>query len=355
MRRLKLKKMNRKLKQAPGSLIHVGEHTTEKTDLYMFHYDKDLVLEKQIFDDSECFLKNEKEGVCWLNVTGLHDTSVIERIGNNHNIHPLVQEDILNTMHRSKMEDLEEYLFVVLKMLHYDPVNKEINVEQVSFILNKNGLITFQERAGDVFDSVRERIRKGRGRILKSGTDYLLYALIDAVVDNYFLVLEAVGEDLQNLEDVMMDTPAKGTLEALHKIKQEIIFLRKNVRPLRETINSLVRLETELVSEETDVFFRDVHDHTVQIIETIETYREITAGLQDFYLSSAGNKMNEVMKVLTIISTLFIPLTFIAGIYGMNFDVMPELKWKAGYFFIWGIMVIVTIGMIIYFKRKKWF
>jgi len=252
------------------------------------------------------------------------------------------------------MEELEGHLFFVLKMLQYESAVKEIKAEQVSFILLENGLITFQEREGDVFEPVRERLRKNKGRLRRSGADYLLYALIDAVVDNYFLVLDALGMDIEELEDTLLVNPGTESLQTLHKLKQELIFIRKSVWPLREMLNSTIKLDSKLVKKSTLVYLRDIYDHTIQTIEIIESYRDLAAGLQDLYLSGVSNRMNEVMKVLTIIATIFIPLTFIAGIYGMNFEFMPELKWEYGYFFILGVMVVLAIGMLVYFKRKKW-
>lgn len=349
-----LRRLSRKVSQPPGTLIHVGEQKTETVTVSMMRYDKNTLEEQVIGDPSRCTDGKGGAGVCWVDVKGLHDVELIGKIGTEFNLHPLIQEDILNTMHNTKMEELEGHLFFVLKMLRYDADAKEIRSEQVSFILHENGVVTFQEQEGDVFEPVRERIRKNKGRIRRSGNDYLLYALMDSVVDNYFLVLDALGREIEDLENILLENPGPESLHTLHKLKQELIFLRKAVWPLREVINSLMKLESGLVKKSTGVFFRDVYDHTIQVIEIIGTYRDMAAGLQDLYLSGVSNKMNEVMKVLTIIATIFIPLTFIAGIYGMNFEFMPELKWRSGYFIIWGIMFVMAVGMVVYFKRKKW-
>lgn len=349
-----IKKMSRKVAQPPGTLIHVGEKKSETVTLNLFRYNKDILEDKKMEDPRECLSEKEFKGVCWINICGIHDITTIETIGNNFNIHPLVQEDILNTYHRPKFEESEEYLFLVLKMLMYDPEAKNVISEQVSFVLGPNFLVTFQEQEGDVFNPVRERLRKALGRIRKMGPDYLLYALMDAVVDNYFLVLEAIGEELEILEDQLLENPTPEVLQTVHKLKREMIFLRRAVWPLREVINGLEKSGSKLVKKTTAVYLRDIYDHTIQVIETVETYRDMVSGLQDLYLSSVSNKMNEVMKVLTIIATIFIPLTFIAGIYGMNFEFMPELKLKNGYFFIWGIMIVIFLWMLFYFKRKKW-
>jgi magnesium transporter len=349
-----IKKISKKVAQPPGTLIHLGEKKSETVTLNLFRYSKDILEEKKMEDPGECLLEREFKGVCWVNISGIHDIPTIENIGNTFNIHPLVQEDILNTFHRPKFEESEEYLFLVLKMLMYDPGTKDVISEQVSFVLGSNFLLTFQEQEGDVFNPVRERLRKAQGRIRKTGTDFLLYTLMDAVVDNYFLVLEAIGEELEILEDQLLENPTPEVLQTVHKLKREMIFLRKAVWPLRELINGLQKTGSKLVKNNTKMYLRDIYDHTIQVIETVETYRDMVSNLQDLYLSSVSNKMNEVMKVLTIIATIFIPLTFIAGIYGMNFEFMPELKWKTGYFFTWGLMVVIALVMISYFKRKKW-
>jgi len=349
-----IKKVSKKVAQPPGTLIHMGEKKTETVTLDLFRYNKDIIEEKKMENPRECISENDFKGVCWVNVSGIHDISIIESIGSTFNIHPLVQEDILNTFHRPKFEESEEYLFLVLKMLAYDPGAKDIISEQVSFVLGPNFLVTFQEQEGDVFNPVRERLRKALGRIRKMGPDFLLYVLMDVVVDNYFLVLEAIGEELEILEDQLLLNPTPDVLQSVHKLKREMIFLRKAVWPLRELISGIQKTGSKLIKNNTKMYLRDIYDHTIQVIDTVETYRDMVSGLQDLYLSSVSNKMNEVMKVLTIIATIFIPLTFIAGVYGMNFKVMPELKWRIGYFFIWGIMIVIALAMLLYFKRKKW-
>lgn len=349
-----IKKVSRKVAQPPGTLIHMGEKKTETVTLELFRYNKDMLEEKKLENPRQCFSEKDFKGVYWVNISGIHDIPIIESIGSVFNIHPLVQEDILNTFHRPKFEESEEYLFLVLKMLVYDPGAKDIISEQVSFVLGSNFLVTFQEQEGDVFNPVRERLRKALGRIRKMGPDFLLYTLMDAVVDNYFLVLEAIGEELEIQEDQLLLNPTPGVLQNVHKLKREMIFLRKAVWPLRELINGIQKTGSKLIKNNTQIYLRDIYDHTIQVIDTVETYRDMVSGLQDLYLSSVSNKMNEVMKVLTIIATIFIPLTFIAGVYGMNFKFMPELKWKIGYFLIWGIMVVIALVMVLYFKRKKW-
>ena len=278
----------------------------------------------------------------------------IEKIGQHYDLHPLVLEDILHTGQRPKFEDIEQYLFVVLMMLRFDKENKSVISEQVSLVLGKNFVISFQENVGDVFEQIRDRIRNSKGRIRKMGSDYLMYALLDAIVDGYFAILENMGETIETLEEELVDDPSKNTLQQIHHLKREMIFLRKSVWPLRELISSLERSESKLIQQSTEAYLRDVYDHTIQVIDTVESFRDMVASMLDLYLSSLSMRMNEVMKVLTIIATIFIPLTFIAGVYGMNFHNMPELSWKYGYPVTLLVMAIISIGMLYYFKRKNW-
>jgi magnesium transporter len=289
-----------------------------------------------------------------VNIDGLHEVDIIEKIGGNFGLHPLVLEDILNTQQRPKLDDLEEYLFIVTKMLAYDVEQHQVKAEQFSLVLYKNCIITFQERVGDVLDPIRERLRRGKGRIRKMGADYLAYALIDAIVDNYFIVLEKIAEKVESLEEEIVTEPTPGTAHTIHHLKRELIFLRKSVWPLRELIGGLERGESALIMKKTTIFLRDVYDHTIQVIDTVETLRDMVSGMLDVYLSSISNRMNEVMKVLTIIATIFIPITFIAGIYGMNFEFMPELKWRWSYPVVWAVIIAVGISMLFYFRKKKW-
>lgn len=349
-----LKKIKKKVAQPPGTLTHIGEKKIETATISELVYDKDNVSERTGINIDEYDVKKDFKGVSWLNLTGIHDTSIIEKLGKHFNIHSLVLEDILNTFQRPKIEDFDDYLFLVLKMFNYDREKKEILSEQVSLIVCPQVVITFQEREGDVLQPVRERIRKGRRKIRSRNSDYLFYALVDAIVDNYFLIMEAIGEDIEDIEAQLLEKATPETLVLVQRLRKELIFLRKAVWPLREIINTLLRGESKLIQKSTLIFLRDVYDHTIQVVETTETFRDLVSGLQDLYLSSVSSRMNEIMKVLTIIATIFIPLTFIAGIYGMNFEFMPELKWKFGYILVWILMLCIGIGMFIYFKRKKW-
>ncbi|UCE38268.1 MAG: magnesium/cobalt transporter CorA [Thermoplasmata archaeon] len=344
----------------PGTLIHVGDKKTEKVKVTIMDYDESHFQEKECKKIEECFTFKDKPTVTWVNIDGIHQVDIIESIGKAFNIHPLVLEDILNTGQRPKHEDFDDYIFTVLKMLYYDEKEKVVKTEQVSLILCQNFVISFQEREGDVFNQIRERIRSGKGRIRKMGADYLAYALLDAIVDGYFIVLEKFGERIEGMEEELVTEPKHETLQTIHALKREMIYLRKSVWPLREVISGLERGESPLIKESTHIYLRDVYDHTIQVIDSIETYRDMTSGMLDLYLSSISNRMNEVMKVLTIIATIFIPLTFIAGIYGMNFNPeksplnMPELNWYWGYPLALFSMILILLIMLIYFRRKKW-
>ncbi len=337
----------------PGTLIHVGRKKMEKVNISVIDYNENSIDEKENVNVEKCKKYTETSTVTWINVDGIHDVAVMEDFEKYFGLHTLLLEDIMNTNQRPKAEDYGPYLYFVLKMIYLED-HERICDEQVSIILGKNYVITFQERTGDVFDTIRQRLRNGKGRIRKSNADYLAYALIDSIIDHYFIILEKVGDSLEELEEEVVSNPSKYTLQKIHKMKREMVSLRKTVWPLREIISFMERSETELIDQGIDIYLRDLYDHTIQVIDTLETYRDMVSGLLDIYLSSISNKMNEVMKVLTIIATIFIPLTFIAGIYGMNFAFMPELQWKYGYFAILFVMAIIFVGMIIYFKRKKW-
>ncbi len=356
-----MKRLSKTAGLVPGTLVHVGEQRAGTPRITLIDYDTHTFQEKQIQRLEESFPFKETPTVSWINIDGIHQVDIIEKIGSHFNLHPLTLEDIVNTSQRPKCEDLEEYVFVVLKMLTYDEKECRVVTEQVSLILGEHFVISFQEREGDVFEVIRQRIRNDKGRIRKAGPDYLAYALLDAVIDNYFSILEKIAERIESMEEDLVHHPTPETLRVIHGLKQEIIFLRKSVWPLREVVSRLERGEMSLIKKSTKVYLRDLYDHTVQVIDTVETFRDMVSGMLDIYLSSVSNKMNEVMKVLTIIATIFIPITFIAGIYGMNFDPavsfwnMPELKWPYGYIFALGMMGAVTLAMAVYFKKKKWF
>jgi len=348
------KKSRRKAGLPPGTLVHIGEKQVEKPRITVMDYDERTFQEKEVATVEECFEFKETSTVTWINVDGLHDVGIIEKLGNRFGLHPLIQEDILNTAERPKMEDYGNHIFLLLKVFVLSGRNHDEKIQQVSLVLGSTFVISFQEKESGVFDPVRDRIRKAKGRLRKLGPDYLAYALIDCIVDGYFGFLEKLSEEIEFLEDELVTDPKREILQKIHSLKREMIYIRKSVWPLREVVNGLERLETPLIKETTDVFLRDVYDHTIQVIDSVETLRDVLSGMLETYLSSVSNRMNEVMKVLTIIATIFIPLTFIAGVYGMNFKFMPELEWRGGYFVIVGVMVAVAFVMLIFFRKKKW-
>ncbi|MFQ6052090.1 MAG: magnesium/cobalt transporter CorA [Candidatus Hydrothermarchaeota archaeon] len=349
-----IKKRSEKVGLPPGTLVHIGEKKTEKVRITIIDYDETNFEEKQIKTVEECFPFKDKSTVTWINIDGIHDLEIIKKIGRHFDLHPLILEDIVNTEQRPKTEDFGDYIYIILKMLYYNEKEDEIQAEQVSLILGANFVISFQERKGDLFSPIRERIASGKGRIRKMGADYLTYALIDTIVDSYFIILEKLGEKIESMEEELVANPTPETLRAIDHSKREMISLRKSVWPLREIVSLLERGESILIHESTRIYLRDVYDHTIQVIDTIETSRDTLSGMLDIYLSSISNRMNQVMKVLTIIATIFIPLTFIAGIYGMNFGYMPELESPWGYPVVLLVMVGIGISMLVYFKRKKW-
>jgi magnesium transporter len=353
----KKRQVKRHYKEAglpPGTLIYIGERKLESVRITVIDYDENIFQEKQVDNIEDCFKFKTTPTVTWINIDGLHDVSIIEKIGRHYDFHPLVLEDILHTGQRPKFEDLDNYIFIVLMMLRFDGENQALFSEQVSLVLGKNYVISFQEDVGDVFEQIRDRLRNAKGKVRKMGSDYLMYTLLDAIVDGYFGILEKLGEKIEFLEEELVNNPTDRVLKQIHNLKREMVYLRKSVWPLRELISGVERSESDLIQDTTGAYLRDVYDHTIQVIDTVESFRDMVSGMLDIYLSSISNRMNAVMKVLTIIATIFIPLTFIAGIYGMNFEYMPELKWHYGYLAVLILMLTVTGGMLLYFKRKKW-
>jgi magnesium transporter len=349
-----IKKRSKKAGLPPGTLIHVGEKKAETPKITIMDYDEVHFQEKETKTIEECFVFKEQPTVTWINIDGLHQVEILEKLGDCYGLHPLVLEDILNTDQRPKMEDYGEYVYIVLRSLDYNAQGNEIESEQISLILGPNFVFSFQEKEGDTFHPIRERIRNGKGRTRKMGADYLAYALLDSTVDHYFIILEKLGDKIEFLEEKLVTHPTPKTLQTIHDLKKEMIFLRKAVWPLREVVGSLERGESSLIQSSTRVYLRDLYDHTIQVIDNIETFRDMVSGILDIYLSSVSNRLNSVMKVLTIIATIFMPLTFLAGIYGMNFKYMPELEWRWGYPVIWLVMVGIGVFMLVYFRKKKW-
>jgi len=340
---------------SPGTLVHIGDQKLENSKISLIQYSEAAVSETVADGIEQCaeLVKGHK-GVTWINIDGVHDVALMEKTGELFGIHSLVLEDIMNTEQRPKMEEHENFLFFSLKMLSLSGKNRSLALEQISMLLGNGLVITFQESPGDVFEPLRERIRQGKGRLRKQKADYLSYALLDAIVDNYFVILENFGDEIEELEESVLKSSGGETVSRIHAIKRKMLVLRRAAWPLRELVNNFEKCESPLLEKSTRIFLRDVYDHTIQIIDSVEVSREIIAGLLDMHLSSISNKTNEVMKVLTIMATIFIPLTFIAGVYGMNFEYMPELGWKWGYLAVMVFMLLAALGMLWYFRRKKW-
>lgn len=343
----------RTIGQAPGTLVYTGNKNQSKVLLEVFSYNKTSIEEKSGESLVDVTSIESADKTNWLNIDGLNNIELINEIGKAYNLHPLLLEDVLHVDQRPKTEDFGDYIFFTIKMFH-SVTDLGIEYEHVSFVLGKNIVISFQEKPKDVFDLIRDRLRNSFGRIREKGADYLFYRFIDTIIDNYFLVLDQIAEKIEALEDEVMEDPTTKTLQKLQKVRKELIYLRRSIYPLRESINTILKSENHLMKKETERFFMDVYDHTIQVIESLETYRDLLSGIMDLYMNTASNKMNEIMKVLTIVSTIFIPLTFIAGIYGMNFQYIPELEYKWGYPIIWILMIVIAIIMLILFKRKKW-
>ena len=336
----------------PGTLFYNGEQRTDRIKITLIEYNEKDFFEQEFYDLSDCLSHVQPNMVKWVNVEGLHKPELVEAIGKFYNIHPLTMEDIVHVDQRPKFEDYEHYVVAIMKMISY---TSEVNSEQLSIVLLQNTVLSFQEpHSGDAFDIIRSRLRQGKGRVRKLGADYLAYALMDAVVDCYFTAIEKIGDKVEEIEEEIISDSDKKSLMQLYHLKREMIYLRKQVWPMRDMINNMIRSETKLINDSSDIYLRDLSDHVTRIIDTVETYRDLLSGIMDIYLSTNANRMNEVMKVLTIMSSIFIPVTFIAGVYGMNFENMPELKTQNGYYITWAVMIVVILGLVIYFKRKKW-
>jgi magnesium transporter len=349
------KKSTSKIGLPPGSIVYLGERKVEKVTITLTEYDEKDCDQYEIKSVEEIDPFTDTPQVTWVSVCGLHETDFLKQIGEKFKVHPLVLEDILNTDTRPKIEITDNYLFVVMKLITFNPEQKIMESEQVSFILGRTFLFSFSEKTDDIFNPVKERIKGQLGKIRKRGSDYLLYTLMDIVVDHYFLALDKVDERIELLDDEVINNTDKSQIENIYHLRNLLLMIRRSIWPSREIVSQLIKDESDLIDESTEPYLRDLYDHTIHINETIEQQREITNGLMEIYLSMMSNRMNEVMKVLTVIATIFIPLTFIVGIYGMNFPNMPEMEWPWAYFAVWGIMIGVTLLMLFYFKRKKWF
>ena len=338
----------------PGSVVFIGEEKTEPVQFSVIDYTADRLDETDVETVDDVLPYRDSPTTTWINVNGVHDEETIRTIGDHFGLHPLIQEDIAHTGQRPKLETYDDNVYIVSKMLYHDDQEDHLRAEQVSFVLGGNYLISFQEDLGDVFEPVRERLRKGRGRIRGAGTDYLTYALIDVIVDHYFVILEELGGRTEEIEDEVLDDPQPETQERINDLRRDLIFMRRMTWPVRELLSQLQRLDSPLWGDDTHPFVRDTYDHAVQVLDLVESLRDVVGGLTDLYMTSLSNRMNEIMKVLTIIGTIFIPLTFIAGIYGMNFEYMPELTVWYGYPVAMTGMGAIAVVLLIYFRRKEW-
>jgi len=349
-----LKKKTQAIGQAPGELIFIGEKKVEDTTIRLIDYDQEQLSENKLQDIKDGIRFKDTSTVTWININGLHDTSVIGEVGKGFNLHPLVMEDIVSTGQRPRMEEYDNYLYFALKMMSWNSETTQIQSEQLSMVLGQSFLITFQEQPGDVFEPLRERIRKHKGRIRKVGIDYLAYALLDTIFDNYLMIIERLGEKIEDLEDEILANPTQEVLSKINTYKREMNYLRKTIRPAREFILQLSRLDSDLVQEKTQPFLKDLLDLANQAVDVIDTYRDMLSDHLNIYDSRVSSKLNEIMKVLTIFSAIFIPLTFIAGIYGTNFEYVPELHFRYSYFIMLGVMAILVVFMLRFFRSKKW-
>lgn len=347
-------KSSKALHQPPGTITYIGRKEDKETSLEVIDYNKESFERYVSKTPEDAFKFEEASRTTWINIDGLGNTAEVEKLGKYYGLHPLIMEDIVNTNQRPKIEEYQDFLFIVAKMLYFKE-DGQLENEHISFVLGKDYVLSFQETGGDVFDGVRERLSSAKGKIRSRGSDYLVYALLDAIVDNYFKVIEEMSDRIETLEEQLFTTqPSNDITFEIQELKRTILRIRRAVFPLREVVSRMEKIENELIQEQTRNYIRDLYDHIIQVSENIEIYREMAWSVMDMYMTTISNKMNEVMKVLTIMATIFIPLTFIAGVYGMNFEYMPELEWKYSYFVLWGIMLLILAGMIYYFKQKKW-
>jgi len=347
-------KKKKKVGLPPGTLIYTGDKVKEKTKIKITDYTEDRFNLDEFKEIQKDLTKIEKPLIRWIDVYGLAQIEVIEEIGHQFNLHPLVLEDVLSHNQRPKLENFGNYIFAVLKKLSWNQEQEDFEYEQISLILGENYVISFQERDTNLFNPIYERIQIPKGKVRVMGADYLFYVLIDIIIDDYFVVIEKVGEDIENIEDILIRNPEPETLQNIYRLKRSSIELRKSIWPIREVINKLLREQSKLIGDELQIYIRDIYEHIFRISDLLENYREIIFGMLDMYLSSVSNRMNDIMKVLTIISTVFIPLSFLAGFYGMNFLHMPELASPFAYPVLIMIMVSIALVMVYFFKRRKW-
>ncbi len=340
-----------KLGLAPGTLVFTGTQKMNQVELFLIQYNEHALIKTEPTSSKEAIrLIQEFDGISWLNIDGLHDLELIEEISGFLGMHKLSKEDITSVNQRPKLEEYAEHLHLILRMIS----GETSEFEQVSFVLKDRLLVSFQEQSGDTFSHVRKRLNDDKAPIRKKGVDYLLYALLDSIVDYYFVLLEGFGEDITQIETELLESPQKESLGKIYQSRKKMLELRRSIYPMREICSKMERLSEPLISPELGVYLADLYDHTIRVVEGIEGYRDTVSGLVDLYMNSVSHRMNEIMKVLTIIATIFIPLTFIAGIYGMNFDYMPELHYRYAYFGALILMLLIVCGMIFLFRRRKW-
>jgi magnesium transporter len=345
-----------KRENIPGTVEYIGQKRGEEVRIEILEYDESKIISERVLGSvKELELSLGHRCIKWIQVTGVHNPEILGEIGKLFNIISLDLEDIANTTQRPHIEEREKYIFMLFKVLQLEQESREVSIEQVSIVLGSDFVITFHETEPAIFETLQTRILAGLGRVRKMKSDYLIFAITDIIIDQYFTLIEDIGETIEEAEEELIASPGPASQEAIYKLKRRLGYVKKSIWPAREVLNQLQYSDHILINEETKIYFRNIYDHTIQIIETLESLRDLTSGMMDLYLSTVSYKMNEIMKVLTIFSTIFIPLTFFAGVYGMNFKYLPELEWKSGYYIFWGIMVSITIIMLIYFKRKKWF
>jgi magnesium transporter len=340
----------------PGTVEYIGRPRAEDVRIEILEFDESTFINESVLSsvkELKPFLGHQ--GIKWIKVTGVYNSDILNEIGQLFNIISLDLEDIANTTQRPRIEERENYIFLVFKVLQLDPETREINIEQVSLILGADYVITLHETTPKIFDTLHNRIVSGNGRVRKMGSDYLVFTITDIIIDQYFTLLEDIGGTIEETEEELIVSPGQASQEAIYKLKRRLGYIKKTIWPAREVLSQIQRSDHKLIHNETRIYFRNNYDHTIQIIETLESLRDLTSGMMDLYLSTVSYRMNEIMKVLTVFSTIFIPLTFFAGVYGMNFKYLPELEWRSGYFIFWGIMVTIALVMLVYFKRKKWF
>lgn len=363
MRKYKLKKIDlhkfvsktAQRETIPGTVEYIGKPRLEEIKIDVLEYDESKVADLHTLNsvkDLEIYLA--RPGIKWIQVTGVHNSDILNEIGNRFGIISLDLEDIANTTQRPRIEERDDYIFLVFKILQIIPDSSDVNMEQVSIVLGSDYVISFHETTPKIFETLSNRILTSKGRVRRMKTDYLVFTIIDIIIDHYFTLIGNIGESIEEIEEELVTSPGQSSQQAIYKIKRRLSYVKKTIWPAREVLNQLQRSDHQFIHDETRIYFRNNYDHTIQIIETIESLRDLTSGMMDLYLSTVSYKMNEIMKVLTIFSTIFIPLTFFAGVYGMNFKNLPELDWKYGYFIFWGIMVAITMFMLLFFRRRKW-